>query len=361
LGTLFRVVEDIGGDEGVTKGSGVVACQRIPRGTIITRERPLLSIRGDEVGLKDVTDGAAWSAQQMATRYTKQFPRIKEKVEALDEDARSLYLALSDATTHSHAQRALLGRLQASGQVAKKWDQVFTLTSVPAPDLSDGLHHENGMKSFEGIWCSNAIPGARNEQAVYATICRFNHSCTPNAAYKWRDDEGNQVVLAARDIEEGEEICVSYFDGRFQAVDKRRERTLESWGFRCQCEACRLDGAEAEASTRRRGRLVELDQALNGISDLVAHGKLWHEMKELYVKEHLMPNVFVERTLTCDLLQAQAAFGGRELSKLCAEMYELQAVIEGSAHREALLYKTWSEKLPPPRMILQLVDEMSRA
>lgn len=247
LDVVFKFAEDIGG---LMKGGGVVACQRIPRGTIVMREAPLLSIRGEEVGESDLNDTARWSSRRLASRFNKQFPAIWQKFSRLPEEAKGRYLALADTTTHSKRQRALIDRLRSEGEISKTWEKVFSLTSVPAPVLDAALHTE-GMKSVEGIFCTNCIPGARNEQAVYSTICRVNHSCVANAAYKWREDERMQVVLATRDIEAGEEICVSYFDGRFQSMQKRKDRTVFSWGFECQCEACSMPGFQLKSEFGR--------------------------------------------------------------------------------------------------------------
>ncbi len=65
----------------------------------------------------------------------------------------------------------------------------------------------------------------------------INHSCNPNTFVI--DVRDRQITIAARDIEEGEEITQIYL-GHFGDTEKeKRQRLLEErYHFRCECEAC---------------------------------------------------------------------------------------------------------------------------
>ena len=65
----------------------------------------------------------------------------------------------------------------------------------------------------------------------------INHSCNPNTFVI--DVGDRQLTVAARDIEEGEEITQIYL-GHFGDTEKekRQRLLLERYHFRCQCEAC---------------------------------------------------------------------------------------------------------------------------
>lgn len=66
----------------------------------------------------------------------------------------------------------------------------------------------------------------------------FNHSCGPNIEKK---REGRTWYFrAGRDIEKGEELCITYLSGEERKLS-RGQRTLrlkKTWGFDCMCERC---------------------------------------------------------------------------------------------------------------------------
>lgn len=72
---------------------------------------------------------------------------------------------------------------------------------------------------------------------LFLTFSRINHSCIANAFWDTCRQPGVMSIRAARDIQPGEEITISYFWETAEAVEKRRERT-RGWGFVCQCLKC---------------------------------------------------------------------------------------------------------------------------
>ncbi|XP_076941726.1 methyltransferase FGSG_00040-like [Bidens hawaiensis] len=65
----------------------------------------------------------------------------------------------------------------------------------------------------------------------------INHSCNPNAK---RFHIGDHVIVhASRDIKEGEEITLGYFD--VFAPLKTRKEMGKNWGFDCQCKRCKFE------------------------------------------------------------------------------------------------------------------------
>ena len=67
----------------------------------------------------------------------------------------------------------------------------------------------------------------------------FNHSCDPNALISVGETHAVSFV-AARDIAEGEEVCISYV-----ATDlphgERQHIFQHKYGFECECPVCRAD------------------------------------------------------------------------------------------------------------------------
>ncbi|XP_058092786.1 histone-lysine N-methyltransferase ASHR2 [Magnolia sinica] len=80
---------------------------------------------------------------------------------------------------------------------------------------------------------------------IYPTASFFNHDCLPNACrfdYVDRVGDGNTdiVVRAIHDVEEGREICLSYFPVNWSYKDRQR-RLMEDYGFVCDCDRCRVE------------------------------------------------------------------------------------------------------------------------
>lgn len=86
----------------------------------------------------------------------------------------------------------------------------------------------------------------RWSMALFATVARINHSCTPNAHIHERDATRASYLYALRDIAAGEEIEIAYFDVKLPLAHRRAQTSV--WSFTCRCRACsgRL-GREYEA------------------------------------------------------------------------------------------------------------------
>ncbi|KAG2220882.1 hypothetical protein INT45_004050 [Circinella minor] len=75
---------------------------------------------------------------------------------------------------------------------------------------------------------------------IYPSAVYFNHACNANVR-KIRDGR-KMVFIAKRDIEEGEEACISY--GCVEdTVEERRKRLLEHYHFLCACNRCEQESA----------------------------------------------------------------------------------------------------------------------
>eukprot|EP00835_Amoeboradix_gromovi_P004873 NODE_410_length_9177_cov_0.515091.p4 type:complete len:339 gc:universal NODE_410_length_9177_cov_0.515091:2221-1205(-) len=75
--------------------------------------------------------------------------------------------------------------------------------------------------------------------AIYETHAMLNHSCNPNAQCQFtnlneRDHQDSKVeVIAIRNIEKGEEICISYNESKDKAA-----YNYEMYRFNCDCAEC---------------------------------------------------------------------------------------------------------------------------
>jgi len=374
---LFKYVQRVGGG-----GGGMVAAQHIPPGMIVTKDSPLMKVTGEELGVSDVCskDG------DITAKYDKRHAIVKKHFDQLSAQDQSAVLELEDTQTNNKLVRAMVDRFYKDGEIKVPWSTLYSSTSVQAdtvvPEIQDGA----GFKSPEGVFATNCLPvGYREELGLFPIISRFNHSCVNNAVYRWSDAHNSQVVMATRDIECGEEICVSYFECKFQQRSQRQHRTVMSWGFKCQCDACAMPGfdlagtldtskmtdAELDAipadqwtqieasaiSDQNRVRLGKLDTTLNTASSLQIVERICTEMRTLYHKENITPNLKLEQQLAQDLFQAHVGFGGPHGVKWCQELYNITKLMEGELHDDTKTLKMWMKRLPNIADVIQFVNQ----
>jgi hypothetical protein len=83
---------------------------------------------------------------------------------------------------------------------------------------------------------------------IYPSASYFNHSCSPNIIKRrlgrtWE-------FMAGRDIEKGEECCITYLGGDEEDLNvlERRARLSVVWNFECMCKRCTGE-AKSESQT----------------------------------------------------------------------------------------------------------------
>jgi hypothetical protein len=96
--------------------------------------------------------------------------------------------------------------------------------------------------------------------ALFLKASRINHSCRPNADFniRWLEDRGVLIrITANRDVQCGEEICISYLPAGLRAGERRR-RLRENWNFDCNCDACVAEAGRCRRQLQQcnfRGRI----------------------------------------------------------------------------------------------------------
>lgn len=124
-------------------------------------------------------------------------------------------------------------------------------------DLSD-CHP--GAKSLGGIVGTNSF-GDGERVRVFAKASRFNHSCSPNVDH-FAGTQRRYCFVAARDIQQGEELCISYLRiGQLLQARADRQQDLErTHCFRCHCDACDGTTSDTWRSDDTRSRIVAFCQ-----------------------------------------------------------------------------------------------------
>ena len=96
-------------------------------------------------------------------------------------------------------------------------------------------------EAFGGDWM------ARKGSAVYAMASLFNHACEPNLDVCFPQNSALLALRAARDVDPGEQLTLSYIDTSLP-LHKRRQALEQGYGFRCRCPRCREE--EEEGGTK---------------------------------------------------------------------------------------------------------------
>ncbi|RSL50066.1 hypothetical protein CEP54_012108 [Fusarium duplospermum] len=210
------------------KGYGMVAASKIPQGTRILAEAPLVRLT-EEVGSK----------------YNLRVS-IAAKLDRFPPNYRKAYLELWNSYPDE------------SKEVAIAWTNALPL----------------GPKS--------------SNSGVFLQASRFNHSCLPNAQETWNENLEKLTIHACTDIEEGQEITITYL--KKLAGRKARQQALQDdCRFRCLCSLCSQAGTQRKLSDER---LEEIQKLNNEVASTMAHQldplsnlhKI-HRMLELMTKE----------------------------------------------------------------------------
>lgn len=90
---------------------------------------------------------------------------------------------------------------------------------------------------------------------IYMIGSRINHSCNPNVAHCF--PHRRRIFHAMHDIEAGEELNISYIEETMTRA--HRQLKLSSfWGFDCSCEHCE-DTPENTVLEQKRDRISDID------------------------------------------------------------------------------------------------------
>ncbi|EME82078.1 uncharacterized protein MYCFIDRAFT_77623 [Pseudocercospora fijiensis CIRAD86] len=140
----------------------------------------------------------------------------------------------------------------------------------PSPDTLDYFHIER-LTALNSLGCrvpkqvnahiAKPYPFGRSyagdavgSSGLWIKTSYINHSCIPNAEPSVIGDL--MVVKATRNITQGEEITISYFnDIDYQT---RSRKIKSSWGFDCTCELCTAEAATSPADMEERIQLRDL-------------------------------------------------------------------------------------------------------
>lgn len=135
---------------------------------------------------------------------------------------------------------ANVAKLQLSDEERKKVDQ---LIDDMYDKLDEGKCYDassNGaILNFDYFLVAGQFLNSEGS-GLFCTQSKLNHSCRPNAEVRFPYSNYIVAVTATREIQPGEEICISYLDDCFleRSRHTRQKYLAENYLFICKCIKC---------------------------------------------------------------------------------------------------------------------------
>ncbi|KAG6917993.1 hypothetical protein DXG01_017003 [Tephrocybe rancida] len=192
-------------------GVGMFATKDLVPNDLIVAERPILVFPAS----MPMTQSSATTYEQAVQVHLAEVEQqLKICVDRMLPESRAAYYELHNCHTED-GSGPILGRARTNG--------IEIGLPVPGINPSDkGLFRTSG---------------------VFDAISRANHSCAPNAAYKFNVPSFSLSLRAVRPIKAGEEITITYCH---QTKPKaQRQAELLPYGFQCTCARCSDPSSDA--------------------------------------------------------------------------------------------------------------------
>jgi hypothetical protein len=199
-GNPLYALQDVPG-----KGKGLVAIEKIFKGTRILSEEPIIIIPRNEL-----------NSERLRTT-------ISQQIDALSEHQRQAFLSMHNIYPYG-----------------------------------------NTAEQYLGILRTNTLPIDTDESGggIFLEACRINHACDNNAQKGWNENTTRHTVHALRDINKGEEITITYIVV-LRDRKARREALQAKFHFECLCPLCSLPLEKSQESDRRLDEIHRLDSVID--------------------------------------------------------------------------------------------------
>ncbi|KAK3303898.1 uncharacterized protein B0T15DRAFT_485695 [Chaetomium strumarium] len=198
------VIQEIPG-----KGFGLVATTKIPRGTRILSEEPIITIPEHALDMEYVKSS------------------IAKQVARLSRAQREAFLSMPSIHSYQTDEEHYLA--------------IVRTIALPMGEKEDGQDGGGG---------------------IFPLACRINHACDNNAQKNWNSTIKRHTVHALRDIEAGEEITIFYL-GQLTKSAERQAALRAKFGFVCACRLCSLPRAESDEIDKRLDEIQQLEETIS--------------------------------------------------------------------------------------------------
>jgi hypothetical protein len=197
--------------------------------------------------------------------------------------------------------------------------------------------HQGSKGSFLGIARTNVLPlgSGATQGGLFLDTSRINHSCSHNAQNTWNAKLNQITIHVFKDVEEGEEITISYLDGS-EPYNERQKMLSKNFGFNCTCHLCSIPPTQRRESDRRLNEITRLDSIIgDGVSTPLAcfrnASKLLQLLQEEGIVDARVPRLYY------DALQITIANGDQARAKVFgARAHAERVVLEGDDSPETI-------------------------
>ncbi len=204
-----------------------------------------------------------------------------------------------------------------------------------------------------GISRTNVLPLGSNARSggVFLEASRINHSCRHNAQNTWNESIKRLTVHALREIEEGQEITISYL-GSASSYAERQAFLKKTFRFDCGCQLCSLPSAQRRRSDTRLRKIRDLDGQVGSFFwatdrlELKPALRTIHEILDL-LKEEGIWDASIVRAYN-DAYKTATESGDVTRARVFAERaYETRLIIEGDDSPITMKFKKRAKKISP--------------
>ncbi|KAK1224472.1 hypothetical protein PQX77_012646 [Marasmius sp. AFHP31] len=189
------------------RGLGMFATQDLKMGELILSERAIIIV-AVELMRQPLQVPLHFTDEQIRQAVSFECEsELKLCFDRVPEESRKAYLSLHNSCKHD-----------GSGPI----EGILKTNGLDLKGMTDFGWNPDGRKGHIG---------------VFKNISRINHSCRPNACYRWDMVSFSMQIRAVRHMAKGEEITIPYIDVLLPA--STRQRQLEPYGFQCSCLSCK--------------------------------------------------------------------------------------------------------------------------
>ncbi|KAH8824033.1 hypothetical protein DL96DRAFT_1532375 [Flagelloscypha sp. PMI_526] len=132
----------------------------------------------------------------------------------------------------------------------KKLAKIFRKKPVPLELKTEFFEYSGFLRGLGRMGLNTEAHGG-----IYVVHSHINHNCNPNISIRHLDQRtalSKITVIAKRDIEEGEELFITYVNPELPY--KARQSELAEWGFgSCDCKRCMEDSKKQSKSGEKGG------------------------------------------------------------------------------------------------------------
>ncbi|XWX00673.1 hypothetical protein V2A60_008774 [Cordyceps javanica] len=224
--------------------------------------------------------------------------------------------------------------------------------------------HENRHIPELGICKTNALPlgSDATEGGLFLQASRINHSCRHNAQNTWNERLNKITIHGFRDIEEGEEITISYLSESSKYAD-RQIRLESAFGFRCSCELCIMPSGHRLQSDERLSKIESLDRKIGDgrsiistpLASLCAARSLLQLLEEEGIADARVPRVYY------DAFQIAIANGDQARARVLAQRAkDAWVILQGDDGPDATLLGKYADS-PASHRLFGTADKWKQA